>query len=159
MSRPKASSKPGSGGVPAAKVSKEIPALSRRPDRPGLLFSFQPFTFFEPIGAMQLITKCCNSLLRCAAFRAASRTGFTHCVRNPLVEPDWTGKRARFTLRSAIDPREPYFEIAFTLKEVGMPQLSGVVDVVFARRLGVSTATARHEIVDGQSPLPSIEVR
>src|SRR5215471_12637526 len=60
-----------------------------------------------------------------------------------------------------LDPRHPYFEIAFMLKEVEMPKLLdlGVVDLVFARSLGVSKAAARHEIdVDGQSPLPSIEV-
>jgi hypothetical protein len=47
------------------------------------------------------------------------------------------------------------------LKEVEMPQPLdlGVVDLVFARSLGVSKAAARHEIdVDGRSPLPSIEV-
>ena len=47
------------------------------------------------------------------------------------------------------------------LEEVEVPQPLdlGVVDLVVARGLGVSKAAARHEIdVDGQSPLPSIEV-
>jgi len=60
-----------------------------------------------------------------------------------------------------LHPRHPYFEIAFMLEEVEVPQPLdlGVVDLVVARGLGVSKAAARHEIdVDGQSPLPSIEV-
>src|SRR5262249_46255894 len=60
-----------------------------------------------------------------------------------------------------LDPWYPDFEIAFMLKEVEVPEPLdlGVVNLVFARSLGMAKAAARHKIdVDGQPPLPGIEV-
>ena len=76
-----------------------------------------------------------------------------------LADPVGLDQR-HFAVRQ-LDPWHPYFEIAFMLKEVEVPQPLdlGVVNLVFTLRLGMSKAAARHEIdMDGQPPLPGIEV-
>src|SRR5215471_12500278 len=76
-----------------------------------------------------------------------------------LADPVWLDQR-HLAVRQ-LDPRYPYFEIAFMLKEVEVPQPLdlGVVNLVLARSLGMGKAAARNEIdMDGQPPLPGIEV-